>query len=117
MAPPTGLVLLRKIRFVLETAGLYLSRPPRRKDILSIYVGIRPLVKSLGTTKPRPSPEITIHIDDSGLLTIVGGKWTTYIEPLQDLMRCTFWPYLTLICLFLSQINLNKQGFDAAVGR
>jgi len=74
-----------EIRFVLETASLYLSRPPKREDILSIYVGIRPLVKSAGTTKTSSlSRDHTVHIDESGLLTIVGGKWTTYRHMAED---------------------------------
>ena len=69
----------QEIEFILETASLYLSRPPKREDILSIYAGIRPLVKVPGNHKTKSlSRDHTIHIDDSGLLTIVGGKWTTY---------------------------------------
>jgi glycerol-3-phosphate dehydrogenase len=68
-----------EIEFVLETAARYLIRPPTRDDILSIYVGIRPLVKVPGNNRTASlSREHTIHIDESGLLTIVGGKWTTY---------------------------------------
>ena len=74
-----------EIKFVLETAGLYLSRPPKQEDILSIYVGIRPLVKAAGHAKTSSlSRDHTIHIDDSGLLTIVGGKWTTYRHMAED---------------------------------
>jgi glycerol-3-phosphate dehydrogenase len=76
-----------EIDFVLETAGEYLSRPPKREDVLSIYVGIRPLVKaesgSAGKTSTL-SRDHTIHIDQSGLLTIVGGKWTTYRHMAED---------------------------------
>ena len=76
-----------EIDFVLETAGRYLSRPPRREDILSIYVGIRPLVKAAGSDSSKTSAlsrDHTIHIDGSGLLTIVGGKWTTYRRMAED---------------------------------
>ena len=74
-----------EIEFILGTAGLYLSRPPKREDILSIYAGIRPLVKAPGNTKTSSlSRDHTIHIDDSGLLTIVGGKWTTYRHMAED---------------------------------
>ncbi len=86
------LPLEEEIAFVLETAGQYLSRPPRREDILSIYVGIRPLVKAAANedgTSPSAktstlSRDHTIHIDNSGLLTIVGGKWTTYRHMAED---------------------------------
>jgi glycerol-3-phosphate dehydrogenase len=74
-----------EIEFILDTASLYLSRPPKREDILSIYAGIRPLVKAPGNTKTSSlSRDHTIHIDDSGLLTIVGGKWTTYRHMAED---------------------------------
>jgi glycerol-3-phosphate dehydrogenase len=81
-----------EIEFVLETAAQYLSRPPKREDILSIYVGIRPLVKPGGGEDGKSpsaktsslSRDHTIHIDNSGLLTIVGGKWTTYRHMAED---------------------------------
>ncbi|MGC2399659.1 MAG: glycerol-3-phosphate dehydrogenase/oxidase [Acidobacteriaceae bacterium] len=74
-----------EIEFILDTASLYLSRPPKREDILSIYAGIRPLVKAPGNSKTSSlSRDHTIHIDDSGLLTIVGGKWTTYRHMAED---------------------------------
>ncbi len=66
-----------EIEFVLETAGRYLSRPPTRADVLAVYVGLRPLVKGEGKTSAL-SRDHVIHVDTSGLLTITGGKWTTY---------------------------------------
>ncbi len=80
--------LEEEIEFVLTTAGEYLSRKPRRDDILSIYVGIRPLVKAAGggnaSRTSSLSRDHTIHIDGSGLLSIVGGKWTTYRHMAED---------------------------------
>src|ERR1700733_6351031 len=76
-----------EIDFVLETAGRYLSHKPTREDILSVYVGIRPLVKAAGASDGKTSSlsrDYTIHIDHSGLLTIVGGKWTTYRHMAED---------------------------------
>lgn len=78
-----------EIAFILETAREYLSRPPRREDVLSVYVGIRPLVKAAGSDTGNTSAlsrDHTIHIDDSGLLTIAGGKWTTYRRMAQDVV-------------------------------
>ena len=68
-----------EIDFLLETAGTYLEKVPSRDDILSIFTGIRPLVKA-GDEKSTSalSRDHTIHISQSGLLTIAGGKWTTY---------------------------------------
>jgi glycerol-3-phosphate dehydrogenase len=75
-----------EIQFILDTAAQYLSRPPQRSDVLSVYVGIRPLVKANGASSKTSSlsRDHTIHIDNSGLLTIVGGKWTTYRHMAED---------------------------------
>jgi glycerol-3-phosphate dehydrogenase len=81
------LPLEEEIEFVLETAREYLARPPSRNDVLSIYVGIRPLVSAPGGGEGRTSALSrghTIHIDNSGLMTIVGGKWTTYRHMAED---------------------------------
>ncbi len=75
--------LNEEIEFILETAGRYLTRPPTRADILSVYVGLRPLVKGDGKTSAL-SRDHVIHIDTSGLLTITGGKWTTYRHMAED---------------------------------
>ena len=75
-----------EIQFILDTAAQYLSRPPTRSDVLSVYVGIRPLVKANGASSKTSSlsRDHTIHVDNSGLLTIVGGKWTTYRHMAED---------------------------------
>ncbi len=72
-----------EIDFILETAGRYLSRPPPRADVLSVYVGLRPLVKGDGKTSAL-SRDHVIDVDRSGLLTITGGKWTTYRHMAED---------------------------------
>lgn len=76
----------QEIEFILETAAQYLSRPPKRSDVLSVYVGIRPLVKAGGEQSKTSalSRDHTIHVDNSGLVTIVGGKWTTYRHMAED---------------------------------
>lgn len=69
-----------EIQFILDTANLYLSHPATRADVLSVFAGIRPLVKAgSGGDTAALSREHTILVDPvSGLLTIAGGKWTTY---------------------------------------
>jgi glycerol-3-phosphate dehydrogenase len=71
--------LEEEIAFVLETAGEYLHKAPTRADVLSMFVGIRPLVRAGdGRITSALSRDHTIHIDQNGLLTTTGGKWTTY---------------------------------------
>ncbi len=75
--------LEEEIEFILETAGRYLTRQPTRADVLSVYVGLRPLVKGDGKTSAL-SRDHLIHVDSTGLLTITGGKWTTYRHMAED---------------------------------
>jgi len=74
-----------EIDFVLETAAQYLAKVPKRRDVLSAFAGIRPLVRS-GDSRITAalSRDHTIHVDPSGLMTITGGKWTTYRHMAED---------------------------------
>jgi glycerol-3-phosphate dehydrogenase len=75
----------KEIEFILDTASRYLAHPPTRADVLSVFTGIRPLVKSGDSSNTSAlSRDHTIHIDQSGLLTIAGGKWTTYRNMAED---------------------------------
>ncbi|MEO6966048.1 MAG: FAD-dependent oxidoreductase [Acidobacteriaceae bacterium] len=75
-----------EIRFILDTAARYISHPPLRSDVLSVYTGIRPVVHPEGFSGKTSSllRDHTIRVDKSGLLTIVGGKWTTYEHMAED---------------------------------
>ncbi len=75
----------KEIEFILSTAALYLDRAPTRGDVLSVFAGIRPLVRSsaAGNTAAL-SRDHTIHIEPSGLLSVCGGKWTTYRRMAED---------------------------------
>ena len=75
----------REVNFILQTAGCYLARNPSRADILSVFTGIRPLVKAKSVTGTAAlSRDHTIQVSRSGLLTIAGGKWTTYRKMAED---------------------------------
>src|SRR5690606_28712508 len=77
--------LAEEVDFILETAGRYLAKPPSRSDVLSMWAGIRPLVRAGdGSSTAALSRDHTIHISKSGLLTIAGGKWTTYRKMAED---------------------------------
>ncbi len=75
----------KEIEFILETAKTYLEDPPQREDILSVFVGVRPLVKTDNSKNTAAlSRDHMIEIDRSNLLTITGGKWTTYRRMAED---------------------------------
>jgi glycerol-3-phosphate dehydrogenase len=75
----------QEIDFILDTAARYLSTKPTRSDVLSTFAGIRPLVKATGVARTAAlSREHTIHTDRPGLVTITGGKWTTYRAMAED---------------------------------
>jgi glycerol-3-phosphate dehydrogenase len=79
------IALAQEIEFILATAALYLAKTPTRPDVLSVFAGIRPLVKAQGAANTAVlSRDHTIHIDQSGLLSICGGKWTTYRRMAED---------------------------------
>ena len=75
----------QEIEFILATAGQYLTKAPTRDDVLSVFAGIRPLVRATNVTNTAAlSRDHVIHIDRSGLVTIAGGKWTTYRHMAED---------------------------------
>jgi glycerol-3-phosphate dehydrogenase len=75
----------QEIEFILATAGQYLTKAPTRDDVLSVFAGIRPLVRATNVTNTAAlSRDHVIHIDRSGMVTICGGKWTTYRHMAED---------------------------------
>ncbi len=72
--------LNEEIDFILRTAGKYMVRTPQRKDILSVFAGLRPLAAD--PCNPHSTKEISrrhkIILSPSGLVSVTGGKWTTY---------------------------------------
>lgn len=79
-----------EVDFILGESARYLTKAPRREDVRSIWVGLRPLVKPLDedadSTKGL-SREHTILVSRSGLLTVTGGKWTTYRAMAEDVLK------------------------------
>jgi len=69
-----------EVDFILETAGRFLSIPPNRSDVKSVFAGLRPLAapKKAGKKTKEISRGHKIYTSVSGLVTIAGGKWTTY---------------------------------------
>lgn len=74
-----------EIDFLLETAALYLNEAPARDDVLSVFTGIRPLVKGDPSARTASlSRDHLIRVAESGLVTITGGKWTTVRKMSED---------------------------------
>ncbi len=81
--------LEQELEFLVQHAGRYLTKDPVRSDVLAVYAGLRPLVKasdSDGNTSAL-SRDHTILVSRTGLLTIVGGKWTTYRKMGEDVIN------------------------------
>lgn len=72
--------LQEEIDFILKTAGQYLAKPPQKSDVQSIFAGLRPLAAPKeGETKTKEiSRGHKITVSPTGLVTILGGKWTTF---------------------------------------
>jgi len=74
-----------EIEFILQTASIYLTRRPSRSDVLSVFAGIRPLVRASDSGNTAAlSRDHTVRIENSGMVTICGGKWTTYRHMAED---------------------------------
>ncbi|MFQ3340734.1 MAG: glycerol-3-phosphate dehydrogenase [Flavobacteriaceae bacterium] len=74
-----------EINFILENAGKYMTKKPTRKDVKSVYSGLRPLAAN---GKKDSTKEVSRHhkivVSTSGLISVLGGKWTTYRKISED---------------------------------
>lgn len=79
-----------EVDFILRESARYLRLAPTRADIQSIWVGLRPLVKPQdddGESTKALSREHTVLVSRSGLVTVTGGKWTTYRAMAEDVLN------------------------------
>ena len=84
-ALPEPRPLAEEIDFLLTHAARYLTRHPRRSDILSVFAGLRPLVRDSGHGDTASlSRDHVILVSKTGLVTVSGGKWTTYRRMAED---------------------------------
>ena len=82
-----------ELDFILNESARYLTTAPTRADVKSIWVGLRPLVKPAnddGDNTKGLSREHTILVSKSGLVTVTGGKWTTYRAMAEDVLDKCF---------------------------
>ncbi len=78
--------LPEEIDFLIKHAARYLTRDPTPKDVLSVFAGLRPLVNASHGSTASLSRDHHIEVSDSGLVTITGGKWTTYRRMAEDVV-------------------------------
>jgi len=79
-----------EVEFLLTEAARYLTRAPTRHDVKSIWVGLRPLVKPSedhGQDTKGLSREHAILVSATGLVTVTGGKWTTYRAMAEEVLQ------------------------------
>lgn len=76
----------KEIEFILNTAGRYMTRKPTRADVLSVFAGLRPLAapKKEGKSTKEISRSHKVMVSENKLITMIGGKWTTYRRMAQD---------------------------------
>ncbi len=96
--------------FLMQHIARYFHRRPKPEEILSVWSGLRPLVRKAGVKTSKLSRDHTILVSPSGLITLTGGKWTTYrrmgqdtIDRAQQVARLPVRPSQTL--------NLKLHGF------
>ena len=84
---PTALE--EEIEFILENAGAYMTKQPKRADVKSVFSGLRPLAapEDNGSATKEISRHHKVTVSTSGLVSILGGKWTTYRKMSEDLIN------------------------------
>lgn len=106
-----------EVDFILRESARYLSRAPGPADIKSIWVGLRPLVKppdeGAGRTQTL-SREHTVLVSKSGLVTVTGGKWTTYRAMAEDVMESCFAAKLLAARTGIATDHLTLVGAQAS---
>jgi len=81
---PEPRALPEEKQFLRDHIARYLGRVPRPEEILSVWSGLRPLVRQGNAKTSKLSRDHTILVSSSGLITVTGGKWTTYRRMGQD---------------------------------
>ena len=85
MASLEPIALEEEIEFILHHAAKYMAKDPKREDVKSVFAGLRPLVKPAHSKRTAAiSRDHFLVVSRSGLVTITGGKWTTYRKMGQD---------------------------------
>ncbi len=78
--------LEKEIAFILSNASQYMTKKPKREDVKSVFVGLRPLAAQQGDSMKTKevSRHHKVNVSTSGLISVLGGKWTTYRKMGED---------------------------------
>jgi glycerol-3-phosphate dehydrogenase len=112
-----------EVEFVLKTASLYLTKQPQRKDVLSVFAGLRPLAAT--DDSQEKTKEISrshkVIISASGLVSVIGGKWTTYRKMAEDtlskMMKRNMLPVKECITESLKIHGFTDENFSGVLSR
>jgi glycerol-3-phosphate dehydrogenase len=111
-----------ELEFILNESANYLSKAPTREDVKSIWVGLRPLVKpteedgdGVNNNTKKISREHTVLVSKSGLVTVTGGKWTTYRAMAEDVLEQCFDAKLLKACPAGVTVDFPLVGAQHAV--
>lgn len=118
---PEPKALEEEIEFILNTAAAYLNHPPARADVLSIFAGLRPLAAD--PSNPAATKEVSrrhkITLTQSGLLSVFGGKWTTYRrmaeETIDRAIRAGFIEKRKCITEHLTLSEISETGHEGRI--
>lgn len=103
-----------EIDFILQHIGRYLTKDPQRSNVKSMFAGLRPLVKGNSKRTAALSRDHLITVADSGLITITGGKWTTYRRMAEDVINIAV-EKNNLAATNCITKNLHLFGYDRPV--
>lgn len=107
----------QEVQFILDTAKDYLTKAPTREDVRSVFAGLRPLAapKDEGKSTKEVSRSHKVEVADSGLIHILGGKWTTYRQMAEDTVDAAIESGL-LFAKTCKTVDLHLHGYDKNIG-
>ena len=106
--------LKEEIDFILKHANRYLKTNITLNDVTSMFAGLRPLVKTKGVTNTSLlSRDHVIIVSLSNLITITGGKWTTYRKMAEDAVNNAIFVAKFFIKIAVTKnLTIESSEFD-----